>query len=77
MHIDAEFYVLVGFAIFLGVLLWAGAHSKFAALVDARIDKIKSELAEAERLRAEAETLLASFEQKRVEAEAEAKAIVA
>lgn len=77
MHFDAEFFVAVGFAIFVLVLLWVGAHSKFAALIDARINRIKGELAEAERLRQEAEELLASFEQKRIEAEAEAKAIVA
>lgn len=76
-HLDAEAYVLVGFTIFLGVLIWVGAHSKFAALIDARINRIKSELAEAERLRAEAEALLASFESKRAEADAEARAIVA
>ena len=73
IHFDAEFYVLVGFALFLGVLLWTGAHSKFTALIDARIDRIKSELAEAERLRGEAEALLASFEKKREEAEAVVK----
>ncbi len=77
MHFDAEFYVAVGFTIFVLVLLWVGAHSKFTALLDGRINRIKSELAEAERLRAEAETLLASFEQKRAAAEAEAKSIVA
>ncbi len=77
MHFDAEFYVAVGFTIFVLVLLWVGAHSKFTALIDARIDRIKSELAEAERLRSEAESLLASFEKKREEAETEAKAIVA
>jgi F-type H+-transporting ATPase subunit b len=77
LHFDAEFYVAVGFTIFLLVLLWAGAHSKFAAMIDSRINRIKSELAEAERLRSEAESLLASFEKKREEAETEAKAIVA
>jgi F-type H+-transporting ATPase subunit b len=77
MHFDAEFYVAVGFTIFVLVLLWVGAHSKFAALIDARINRIKSELAEAERLRGEAESLLASFEKKRRDAEAEAAAIVA
>ena len=76
MHFDAEFYVAVGFATFVAVLLWVGAHSKFAALIDARIDRIKNELAEAERLRTEAEELLASFEKKRADAEAEARAIV-
>jgi F-type H+-transporting ATPase subunit b len=74
---DAEFFVAVGFTIFLGVLIWAGAHRKVAGAIDARTDRIKNELAEAERLRAEAEELLASFENKRADAEAEAKAIVA
>ena len=77
MHFDAEFYVAVGFSIFVLVMIWVGAHSKFTAFIDARINRIKGELAEAERLRNEAEALLASFEQKRAEAEAEAKAIVA
>jgi F-type H+-transporting ATPase subunit b len=77
IHFDAEFYVLVGFTLFLGVLLWTGAHSKFTAVIDSRIDRIKNELAEAERLRTEAESLLASFEKKREEAEAEARSIVA
>jgi F-type H+-transporting ATPase subunit b len=77
MHFDAEFYVAVGFTIFVLVVLWVGGHSKFTALIDARINRIKSELAEAERLRKEAESLLASFEKKRADAEAEAMAIVA
>jgi len=76
-HYDAEFFVAVGFTLFLGVLLWAGAHKKFAGAIDARVDRIKAELAEAERLRSEAEALLASFEEKRAAAETEAAAIVA
>ena len=77
MHFDAEFYVAIGFALFLAVLFWVGAHSKLTTLIDARINRIKHELAEAERLRVEAQDLLASFDKKRVEAETEAKAIVA
>ena len=77
MHFDAEFYVAIGFTLFVIVLLWVGAHSKLTTVIDARINRIKSELAEAERLRTEAESLLASFEQKRIDAEAEAKSIVA
>jgi F-type H+-transporting ATPase subunit b len=77
MHFDAELFVAIGFGIFLCVLLYAGAHKKLVAALDARAIRIKSELAEAERLRAEAESLFASFDKKREEAEAEAKAIVA
>ncbi|WP_159728957.1 ATP F0F1 synthase subunit B [Methylosinus sp. Ce-a6] len=77
MHYDAELFVAIGFAIFLCVLLYVGAHKKLAASLDARAIRIKGELAEAERLRSEAESLLASFEKKREDAEIEAKAIVA
>jgi F-type H+-transporting ATPase subunit b len=77
MHFEAEVFVAIGFALFLGVLLKVGAHTKFFGALDTRINRVKSELAEAQKLRAEAEALLASFEQKRTEAEAEAAAIVA
>jgi F-type H+-transporting ATPase subunit b len=76
MHLDADLFVAVGFALFLVVLLKVGAHRFFAGAIDGRIDRIKAELAEAQRLREEAEALLASFEGKRVEAEKEAAAIV-
>jgi len=77
MHYDAELFVAIGFGIFLFVLLYVGAHKKLGAALDARVNRIKGELAEAERLRSEAESLLASFEKKREDAETEAKAIVA
>lgn len=77
MHFEAEVFVAVGFVIFLGVLLKAGAHVRVFRALDARTDRVKAELAEAQKLRAEAEALLASFEGKRAEAEAEAAAIVA
>ena len=44
MHFDAEFYVAVGFTIFVLVLLWVGAHSKFTAMIDARIDRINPKI---------------------------------
>jgi F-type H+-transporting ATPase subunit b len=77
MLYDAELFVAGGFALFLGVLVYVGAHRKVTGAIDSRAERIKGELAEAERLRSEAEALLASFEKKREEAEAEAKAIVA
>jgi F-type H+-transporting ATPase subunit b len=76
IHYDAEFFVAIGFTLFLGVLIYVGAHKKVTAGIDSRINRIKAELAEAQRLRDEAEALLASFEKKTLEAEAEAKAIV-
>ncbi|MGQ0445342.1 MAG: F0F1 ATP synthase subunit B family protein [Beijerinckiaceae bacterium] len=74
---DAEFVVAVGFAIFVGLMLYLGMHRKINSALDNRAARIAAELAEAARLRAEANALLASFEQRRAEAQAEAAAVVA
>jgi F-type H+-transporting ATPase subunit b len=74
---DAEFYVAVGFLLFLVLLAYLGVHKKIVASLDQRSERIKGELAEASRLRAEAEALLASFVKRKAEAENEAAAIIA
>ena len=73
---DAEFWVFFGFVLFVILVGYLGVHSKLGAALDARAKRIRAELAEAERLRKEAEAVLASFEGKRVDAEREAAAIV-
>ena len=73
---DSEFWVAVGFVIFLCFAGYFGVHSRIGKALDARGQRIKDELAEAERFRQEAAAVLASFESKRQEAEAEASAIV-
>jgi F-type H+-transporting ATPase subunit b len=77
MEFNEEFYVAVGFILFVLLVAYFGAHTKIAATLDHRAARIKAELAEAERFRAEAAEILASFEKKKVEAEAEAAALVA
>jgi F-type H+-transporting ATPase subunit b len=74
---DAEFFVALGFVIFVVLLGYLGVHTKITGALDHRATRIKADLAEAARLRAEAEALLASFEKRRAEAEAEAAAVVA
>ena len=73
---DAEFWVAVGFVIFLFVAGYLGVHSRVGKLLDARGARIRADLDEAERFRKEAAEVLASFEGKRLEAEKEAQAIV-
>jgi F-type H+-transporting ATPase subunit b len=73
---DAEFWVAASFFIFLGVLGYFGVHKKLIEALDHRRDRIKSELDEARRLREEAQTLLAHYQQKQKEAESEAAAIL-
>ena len=77
MHFDAEFFVLCGFIVFVGLLVYLGAHRTILKALDARGEAIQTELDEAARLRNEATALLASFEKKKAEAEANAAAIVA
>jgi F-type H+-transporting ATPase subunit b len=77
MDYDAEFFVLLGFIVFIGVLLYFGVHRIVLKALDARGEAIASELAQAAKLRQEATALLASFEKKSAEAEASAAAIVA
>lgn len=73
---NAEFFVALGFALFVLGLGYLGVHSKLTAAIDERVSRIASELAEARSLRDEAAVLLASFERKKLEAEAEAATII-
>ena len=77
MEIDPEFFVLLGFLVFVGVLIYVGAHRVVLKALDARGEAIAAELSQAATLRDEATALLASFEKKSAEAEANAAAIVA
>jgi F-type H+-transporting ATPase subunit b len=77
MHFGAEEFVLFGFVLFVALLIYLGAHKTIAGMLDARIDKVKGELAEAERLRQEAAGVLEDYKRKAAEAEREAAAIVA
>jgi F-type H+-transporting ATPase subunit b len=73
---NPEFWVAVAFVIFLVVVWRAGALKAIASGLDGRTARIRQELEEAQRLRQEAEQLLAEYKRKRSQAEAEAAAIV-
>ena len=72
-----EFWVAVSFIMFVALVIYLGVPGKVTAALDARSERIASELAEANRLREEAQALLAEYQQKRIEAEAEAESIIA
>ena len=75
--LEAEFWVAVAFVIFVGVLGYVQAHKRLVKSIDDRRERIKAELDEARRLKAEAEALLATYRRKQQEAEREAETIVA
>lgn len=72
----AEFWVLVTFLIFMGIVFYLRVPALIAKALDKRADEIKTELDEARRLREEAQQLLADYQRKAREAEEEAKSIV-
>ncbi|MGA2125883.1 MAG: ATP F0F1 synthase subunit B [Xanthobacteraceae bacterium] len=74
---EAEFWVAVGFFLFIGLLFYFGVPKRMTGALDQRAGRIKAELDEALKLRREAEGLLAEYKRKRAEADREAEAIIA
>ena len=75
--LDETFLAFVALVIFLGLIVYLKVPGMMAKSLDDRADQIRNELAEAKRLREEAQHLLAEYQRKRKEAEAEAANIVA
>ena len=74
---NTDFVVLVSFLAFVGVLLYLGVPKMLGGMLDARAEGIKAELDEARTLKEEARALLASYEKKQAEVQAQADRIVA
>jgi F-type H+-transporting ATPase subunit b len=76
MIYEAEFWVAIGFLVFLGVLFYVGVHRTIGKALDDRAGRIKAELDDARKLRDDAAGLLAEYQRKRQQAEGEAQEIV-
>ena len=72
---DPKFWVAVSFVLFV-IVAWNPLIMRLAKALDARGEKIRAEIEEARRLRAEAEAMLKRAEAARSEAEAEAAALL-
>jgi F-type H+-transporting ATPase subunit b len=72
----AEFWVLVTFIIFMGIVVYLRVPALITKALDKRADEIRGELDDARRLREEAQQLLADYQRKAREAEEEAKEII-
>ncbi len=73
---NPELWVGVGLIAFMAILWVAGAFRMAGAALDAKAAKIKVDLDEAARIRADAEALLADINKQRADAEAQAKAMI-
>lgn len=76
MELDAEFWAVVALIIFLAIVVYLRVPGLVTRTLDGQIKKIEDDLAEAARLRSEAQALLDSYANKRSQAEAEAQGIV-
>ena len=76
MFDDPEFWVAFAFAIFIGILIKFGVPKMAFSALDARSDRIRQALDEAQRLRSEAQAVLVQYQKKREEAEKEAQGII-
>ena len=74
--LEAEFWVAVAFAIFVGVLVYLGVPQLLLKALDDRANRVQAELDEARRLKEEAQKLLAEYQGKQRQAETEAAAII-
>ncbi|HYE42889.1 MAG TPA: ATP F0F1 synthase subunit B [Caulobacteraceae bacterium] len=71
-----EFWVAVAFVIFMA-LVWKKASAAIGSMLDARAEKIRAELDEAQRLREDAQATLASYQKRQADALKESESIVA
>jgi F-type H+-transporting ATPase subunit b len=76
MVFEAEFWVAVAFVLLMGVFAYVGVHRTLLTALDHRAERIKAELDDANRLKAEAASLLAEYKTRRQSAEREAEEII-
>ncbi|MET0597473.1 MAG: F0F1 ATP synthase subunit B [Mesorhizobium sp.] len=74
---DATFWALIALIIFLGIAAYMKVPGMIGKALDERAARIRAELDEAQRLREEAQQLLAEYQRRRKEAEQEAGDIIA
>ena len=73
---NAEFIVTLAFIVFVGLLIYLGVPGRITRLLDDRAQMIRNDLDEARLLKDEARALLASYEAKQLEMQAQSARII-
>ncbi|MGR3291557.1 MAG: F0F1 ATP synthase subunit B [Paracoccaceae bacterium] len=73
---NTNYVVIMAFLLYVGVIIYLKVPGLLMGLLDARADGIRDELNQAKALREEAQTILASYERKQREVQAQADRIV-
>ena len=76
MTIDATFWVAISFFIFIAVLVYLKVPNKVNLSLVGKINEIKKELNEAEKLKQEAKIILSDYEKKIDKSTSESKKII-
>ena len=76
MTIDATFWIAISFFIFFAILIYLKVPQKMNNSLTDKINEIKKELEEAEKLKEEAKNLFASYENKIDKSKKETKEII-
>ena len=76
MTIDATFWVMISFFIFLGLLVYFKIPQKIKTTLDENISKIKNEIDEADKLKEEAKNILTEHEKKISNSKVEVKLMI-
>ncbi len=74
---NTDFVVLLSFILFIGVLFYFKVPALLGGMLDKRADGISQEIEEAKKLQEDAKSLLADFERKHKDVQAQADRIVA
>lgn len=75
-YVEPEFWVAVAFVLFVAFMVWK-ARAAITGALDQRAETIRRQIDEAEKLRREAQDMLADYQRRQSEAYKEAEGIVA
>ena len=76
MTIDATFWVMVSFFLFIGLLIYFQIPQKIKSTLDENIDGIKNQIDEADKLKEDAKNILTEHEKKISNSKAEVKLMI-
>ena len=76
MTIDATFWVMISFFIFIGLLIYFQIPQKIKQILDENIEKIKNQINEADRLKEDSKNILTEHEKKISDSKAEVKQMI-
>ena len=76
MTIDATFWVMISFFLFMGLLIYFQIPQKIKAALEENISNIKSQIDEADKLKEDAKNILTEHEKKISNSKAEMKSMI-